>query len=324
MAARRPPVLLGRASERHALDRVLENVRGGQSAVLVLRGEPGVGKTALLHHCARQASGLRVARIAGVESEMELAFAGLHQLCAPMFGRLGALPAPQRAALGVALGLEDGPAPDRFLVALAALSLLSEAASERPLLCLVDDAQWLDAASRQVLGFVARRLLAESVAIVFAVRHPSDKPELAGLPELWLHGLPEPEARALLATVIPGRLDERVRDRLVAETRGNPLAILELPRGLAATQLPGVVGLQADDELPGRIEQSYLRRLEGLGDDARRLLLVAAAEPNDDPLLMWRAGERLGIGPPAAAETEGLLAVGERVAFLHPLVRSAV
>src|SRR3954471_3330132 len=184
MSPRRPPVLLGRAGERQQLDRLLDNVRAGQSAVLVIRGQPGGGKTALLHHCARQASGVRVARIAGVESEMELAFAGLHQLCAPMLGRLDALPAPQRAALCVALGLESGPAPDRFLVALAALSLLSEAATERPLLCLVDDAQWLDAASGQVLGFVARRLLAESVAIVFALRAPADEPDLAGLPEL--------------------------------------------------------------------------------------------------------------------------------------------
>src|SRR4051794_10623340 len=324
MSARRPPVLLGRAGERERLDRLLENVRSGRSEVLVVRGEAGVGKTALMHHCARQASGLRVARIAGVESEMELAFAGLHQLCAPMLGRAGALPAPQRAALGVALGLESGPAPDRFLVALAALSLLSEVATERPLLCLVDDAHWLDAASGQVLGFVARRLLAESVAIVFAVRDPADEPELAGLPELRLRGLPEEDARALLATVIPGRLDERVRDRLGNETRGNPPAILELPRGLAAAQLPGVVALQAADALPGRIEQSFLRRLEALPDEARLLLLVAAAEPVDDPLLVWRTAERLRIGHSASAETEELLSIGERVTFLHPLVRSAV
>src|SRR5215204_130276 len=189
MAGRRPPVLLGRAGERDTLDRLLENVRAGQSGVLVVRGEAGVGKTALLHYCARQAAGFRVARIAGVESEMELPFAGLHQLCAPMLGRLGALPEPQQAALGVALGMSSGAAPDRFLVALAALSLLSEVAAERPLLCLVDDAQWLDAASGQVLGFVARRLLAESVAIVFAVRDPTDDPELAGLPALVLGGL---------------------------------------------------------------------------------------------------------------------------------------
>jgi DNA-binding CsgD family transcriptional regulator len=324
MAARRPPVLLGRPGERQLLDRLLANVRGGQSAVLVVRGEAGVGKTALLHYCARQASGFRVARIAGVESEMELPFAGVHQLCGPMLDRLGALPEPQRVALGVALGLSSGPAPDRFLVSLAALSLLAEVAAERPLLCVVDDAQWLDAASGQVLGFVARRLLAESVAIVFAVRDPTDERELADLPELSLGGLSETDARALLATVIPGRLDARVGDRIVAETRGNPLAILELPRGLEAAQLPGGFGLQDGHPLSGRIEASFLRQLEALTEEARLLLLVAAAEPVGDPLLVWRAAERLEIGPAAAGETEGVLAIGERVAFLHPLVRSAV
>src|SRR5215204_1272312 len=314
MAGRRPPVLLGRAGERDTLDRLLENVRAGQSGVLVVRGEAGVGKTALLHYCARQASGFRVARIAGVESEMELPFAGLHQLCAPMQGRLGALPQPQQAALGVALGLSSGPAPDRFLVALAALSLLSEVAAERPLLCLVDDAQWLDAASRQVFGFVARRSLAESVAIVFAVRDPAHERELVGLRDMALGGLHDEDARALLATVIPGRLDERVRDRLVAETRGHPLAILELPRGLNATQLPGGLGLPEEHVLSGRIEESFLRRLDALPEDARSLLLVAAAEPIGDPLLIWRAAERLEIdvAAAAAAETEGLLAIGER------------
>jgi DNA-binding CsgD family transcriptional regulator len=324
MTARRPPVLLGRADERQALDRLLDDVRDHRSAVLIVRGEAGVGKTALLHYCARRASGFRIARVTGVESEMELPFAGLHQLCMPMLDRLDALPDAQRAALGVALGLAPGAAPDRFLVALAALNLLAEAGSERPLLCFVDDAQWLDAASAQVLGFVARRLLAESVALVFAVREPSDTRELAGLPELTLGPLPDDDARALLATVIPARLDEDVLGRLVAETRGNPLAILELPRALAATQLPATLGLQPAHELPGRIEESFLQRLQGLPDDARLLLLVAAAEPVDDPLLVWRAVERLGIGASTAHETEGLLVVGERVAFLHPLVRSAV
>jgi DNA-binding CsgD family transcriptional regulator len=326
MAAPRSPVFLGRPSERQVLDGLLKNVRGGQSAVLVVRGEAGVGKTALLDHCAREASGFRVARFGGVESEMELPFAGLHQLCAPMLGRLGALPEPQRSALRVALGLSSGPPPGRFLVGLATLSLLAEVAVERPLLCLVDDAQWLDAASGQVLGFVARRLLAESVAIVFAVRNPIDEPELAGLPQLVLGGLADEDARALLATVIPGRLDGRVRDRLLAETRGNPLAILELPSGLSPGQLPGGLGLLEEHPLSGRIEDSFLRRLKGLPQETRLLLLVAAAEPVDDPLLLWRAGERLGIGPTGAAvdETEGLLAVGEHVTFLHPLVRSAV
>ena len=324
MSAHRDPVLLGRAAERRALDRLLEDARDHRSAVLIVRGEAGVGKTALLDRCARQASGFRIARVTGVESEMELPFAGLHQLCAPLLGRLDALPDTQQAALGVALGLAPGAPPDRFLVALAALSLLAEAGAERPLLCLVDDAQWLDAASAQVLGFVARRLLAEAVALVFAVRDPSDTRELAGLPQLDLGPLPDEDARALLATVIPGRVDERVVGRLVAETRGNPLAILELPRALAATQLPAALGLQTATELPGRIEQSFLRRLEALPGDARLLLLVAAAEPIDDPLLVWGAIERLGISQSTADETEGLLMIGERVAFLHPLVRSAV
>src|SRR4051812_12652967 len=279
MTAPRPLVLLGRGTECQVLDRLLGEVDRGRSAVLVVRGEAGVGKTALLHYCARQATGFRVARIVGVESEMELPFAGLHQLCAPMLERLGELPAPQQVALRVALGLDSGDAPDRFLVALAALSLLAEVATERPLLCFVDDAQWLDEASGQVLGFVARRLLAESVAIVLAVRDPVDDPELAGLPDLVLGGLAAADARALLATVIPGRLDARVRDRLVAETRGNPLAILELPRGLSPVQLPGGFGLLEPRALSGRIEESFLRRLHGLPEETRLLLLVAAAEP---------------------------------------------
>ena len=270
MDAQRPQAFRGRTSEREALDRLLENVRSGQSAVLVVRGEAGVGKTALLRYAARQASGFRLAQIAGVESEMELPFAGLHQLCAPMLDQLDALPEPQHRALSVALGLSSGDAPDRFLVGLAVLSLLSEVAVERPLLCLVDDAQWLDGASSQVLGFVARRLLAESVAIVFAVRESSDDRELVGLPELSLGGLEEEDARALLATVIPGRLDERVRDRIVEETRGNPLALLELPRGLSAAQLAGGFGLPDVLPLTGRIEESFLRRLDSLpaGDAA--------------------------------------------------------
>src|SRR4051795_7106595 len=324
MAARRQPVLLGRAGERQALEWLLESGRAGQSAVLVVRGEAGVGKTALLHHCARQASGFRVAQIAGVEAEMELPFAGLHLLCTPMLGRLDALPEPQRDALCVALGLSSGEAPDRFLVALAVLSLLSAVAEERPLLCLVDDAQWLDGASGQVLGFVARRLLAESVGIVFGVRDPIGGRELLGLPELRLAGLPEDDARALLATVIPGRLDERVRDRLIAETRGNPLAILELPRGMRPADLAGGFALPAGS-LTGQIENLFARRAASLAPDSRALLLLAAAEPLGDVTLLWRSAERLGIGPEAAAplEADGLVRFGIRVQFRHPLVRSA-
>jgi DNA-binding CsgD family transcriptional regulator len=326
MAAHRPPVLLGRAGERLLLDRLLETVRGGQSAVLVIRGDAGVGKTALLHYCARQAAGFRVARIAGVESEMELPYAALHQLCAPTLARLDALPEPQQRALSVAFGLSSGDTPDRFLVALAALSLLAEVGSDRPLLCLVDDAQWLDDASGEVLGFVARRLKAESLAIVFAVRQPSEARQLVGLPELPVRGLAKEDARVVLATVVPGLLDERIRDRIVAETHGNPLALLELPQGLTAAELAGGFGLPAAQALSGRIEESFLQRLEALPEDARLLLLVAAAEPVGDALLVWRAVERLGTGVSSttAAETEGLLEIDEQVTFRHPLVRSAV
>ena len=326
MATYRSPRLRGRSGERAVLDHLLENVRGGQSAVLVIRGEPGVGKSALLHYAARQASDFRIAQTAGIESEMELPFAALHQLCAPMLGGLDALPEPQQRALRVAFGLSAGETPDRFLVALAALGLLAEVATEQPLLCLVDDAQWLDGASGQVLGFVARRLLAESVAIVFAIRQLSDQQELAALPELPLRGLPEEDARVVLATVVPGRLDDRVRDRIVAETRGNPLALLELPRGLTPAELAGGFGLPPAQGLSGRIEESFMQRLEGLSEEARLLLLVAAAEPVGDPLLVWRAAERLGVGgsSTAAAETEDFLQIDEQVTFRHPLVRSAV
>ena len=317
---------LGRTSERDVLDQLLADVRGGASGVLVIRGEPGIGKTALLRYAAQQASGFRVALIAGVEAEMELPFAGVHQLCGPMLDRLGALPDPQRAALSVAFGLSPGKPPDRFLVALAALSLLSDVAEKRPLLCFVDDAQWLDAASAQVLGFVARRLLAESVAIVFAVREPSEDRELAGLPELPLAGLADEEAHALLGSVIPGRLDERVRDRIVAETRGNPLALLELPRSMSAAELAGGFALPDAGGLPGRIEEHYRRRIAALPETTQRLMLLAAADPVGDTTLLWRAAQTLGIDPGAAqaASSEQLLEIGAGVRFRHPLVRSAV
>src|SRR6478672_451936 len=268
--------LRDRVSERQRLERLMNDARNGRSAVLVVRGEAGIGKSALLRAVAEQASGFQVAQISGVESEMELPYAGLHQLCAPMLTRLDGLPLPQQGALRVALGMESGDPPDRFLVALGALTLLAEIAEDEPFLCFVDDAQWLDAASRQVLGFVGRRLLAEHVAIVFAVREPSSDTELAGLPELLLGGLDEEEARSLLATVIPGRLDERVRDRIVAETRGNPLALLELPHGLSATQLAGGFGVPELVPLSGRIEESFLRRIEELPHETQLLLLVAA------------------------------------------------
>ena len=289
----------------------------------MVRGEAGVGKTALLDYLAEQATGSRVAYASGVEAEMELAYAGAHQLLTPMLDRLERLPGPQGEALATAFGLSAGPPPDRFLVGLATLSLLADAAAEHPLLCLVDDAQWLDRASAQVLGFVARRLVAESVALVFAARVPSD--ELAGLPELLVEGLPEAEARALLVAALTGPLDAPVRDRLVAETAGNPLALLELPRGLTPAELAGGFALPDAMPLSGRIEESFRRRVEALPGETRSLLLVAAADPVGDPVLVWRAAEQLGIraeaAPPAAAA--GLLEVGTRVLFRHPLVRSA-
>jgi DNA-binding CsgD family transcriptional regulator len=294
---------------------------------LVLRGEAGIGKTALLEYLIGAASDVTVLRAAGVESEMELPYASLHQLCRPLLAqpeRLERLPPPQRRALEIVFGLSRGPPPDRFLVGLGVLSLLSEAAHERALLCIVDDAQWLDRASVLTLPFVARRLLAEPIGIVFATRESHD--ELTHLSELELHGLVNGDARALLQSAVQFSLDGRVRDRIVLETRGNPLALLELPRGLSATELAGGFGLPETHVLTGRIEQSFVSRLEALPEDARRLLLVAASEPVGDPVLLWRAADQLGIDQGAVdhAERAGLFAVGERVIFRHPLVRSAV
>jgi DNA-binding CsgD family transcriptional regulator len=305
------------------LDRLIDAVRAGESRALVVVGEPGVGKTALLEYAAGRASGCRVMRAAGVQSEMELAFAGLQQLCAPMLDHVDRLPVPQRDALRIAFGLSAGLAPDRFLVGLAVLSLLSEAAEERPLVCLVDDEQWIDCASAQVLGFVARRLAAESVGLVFAARVQGAG--LAGLPELAVGGLREAEARALLDSALAGPLDERVRDRLVAETRGNPLALLELPRGLSPAELAGGFGLPAAAPISGRIEEMFRRRVEALPAETRRLLLIAAADPTGDPGLVWRAAGRLGIGAEAAAPAAeaGLVEFGAWMRFRHPLVRSA-
>ncbi len=319
----RGTTLRGRAGECALLDGLVRDIRQGESQSLVLRGEAGIGKTALLEYLVESASDLTVVRAAGVESEMELAFAGLHQLCAPLLDRLQRLPPPQRQALEIVFGVSAGAAPDRFLVGLAVLSLFSEVAEEQPLLCVVDDAQWLDQASALTLAFVARRLLAEPVGIVFAAREPGE--ELQHLPELEVHGLRNGDARALLGSAVRFMLDERVRDRIVAETRGNPLALLELPRGLTATQLAGGFGMLEAHALSGRIEESYIRRVQTLPEETRRLLLVAAAEPIGDPLLLLRASERLGISDSAVdAATEGLLAIGERVTFRHPLVRSAV
>jgi hypothetical protein len=305
------------------LARFIDGVRAGESRVLVVRGEPGVGKTALLDYVAGQASGWRVARATGVQSEMELAFAGLHQLCAPMLDSAERMPTPQREALLTALGIRAGPAPDRFLVALAVLSLLSEVAGDRPLVCIVDDQQWLDSASAQALGFVARRLAADPVGLVFAVREPGD--ELAGLPELTVEGLNHDDAQALLDSVLAGPLDARVRDQLLSETRGNPLALLELPRGLTPGQLAGGFGLPGARPLSGRIEESFRRQIRALPTQTQRLLQLAAADPSGDPVLVRRTAGRLGIPQSAwtPAVDTGLVEFGARVRFWHPLVRSA-
>ena len=289
-------MLVGRREECRQLDELLSGVRRGISRTLVIRGEAGIGKSALLEYLIGRDDRYRVVQAAGVQAEAELAFAGLHQLCTPLLDRLAHIPERQQDAVGTAFGLRVGPPPDPFLFGLAVLSLLAEAAAECPLLCVIDDAQWLDRASAQTLAFVARRLGAESVALVFAIREAADQQSsLAGLPELTLGGLGAGEAREMLAAAIPGPLDERVRDRILAETRGNPLALLELPRGLTYAELAGGFGLPDAQGLSDRIEESFQRRLAPLPADLRQLLLIAAVEPTGDPALIRRAASRLGV-----------------------------
>jgi DNA-binding CsgD family transcriptional regulator len=317
--------MLGRAREREQLDRLIAGARAGTSGALVIRGDAGMGKTALLGHVATQSTGCRVIRATAVESEMELAYAGLHQLCQTLAKGLDALPTPQRDAVVRAFGLREGAVPDRFLVGLGVLSLFAETAEARPLVCLVDDAHWLDQASLQILGFVARRLGAEAVIIVFGVRHGSDVPDLAGLPEMILGPLGVDDARAMLASVMPGRVDEAVRNRIIAEAHGNPLALLELPRAWATAGFAGGYGLPEGGSLSGRIEESFRRRFLSLPDETRRLLLVAAAESAGDPAVVWAAADRLGIraGVDGPAATAGLVEAGI-LRFRHPLVRTVV
>jgi DNA-binding CsgD family transcriptional regulator len=317
-------MLRDRRDESAVIGRLLEDARVGRSGALLVRGEAGIGKTALLENVIASASGLTLLRAAGVESERELAFGALHQLCGPVLDRLDRLPGPQRDALATTFGLSAGAVPDRLLVSLATLSLLSEVAEDRPLLGLIDDAQWLDRASAQALVFVARRLLAESVVMLFVAREPSDA--FTGVPELVVQGLQDADARALLASAIPGRLDERVADQLLSETRGNPLALLELPRELSPAQLAGGFGLPGAVSVPGRIEERFAQRFRALPEDAQRLLVVAGADPTGDPALVWRAAERLSLTSVAleAVEAAGLLEIGARVRFRHPLARSAV
>jgi DNA-binding CsgD family transcriptional regulator len=317
--------LLGRRAETEEIDGLLTEALAGRSRVLVLRGEAGVGKSALLDYAADRLDGFRVAKAVGVESEMELPYSGLHQLCAPMLDRLDALPVPQREALSVVFGLSSGSPPDRFLVGLATLTLVAELAEAQPLLCLVDDAQWLDRASAQVLGFVARRLLAEPIALVCAARTDSGDDVLAGLPELALGGLADSDARALLLDNVRGPLDAAVCEQIVAESHGNPLALLELPRTWDAAGLAGGYALPDGHAVVGKIEQSYARRIDLLPADTRLLVLTAAAEPLGDPMLLRRAATSLGVEIDAAeaAVDAGLLQLGGRVEFAHPLVRSA-
>lgn len=317
--------MCGRTQECAALDRLLTDARSGPSQVLVLRGEAGVGKTALLRYALGKASGLLLARASGVESEMELPFAGLQQFCAPFSKYLDALPGPQREALDIALGTTSGPPPDRFLSGLAVLSLLAAAAEHQPVLCVIDDAQWLDRVSLQTLAFVTRRLGGEPVAVLFAARGESAD-ELTGLPEFTVRGLRAADAGALLDSAIPGLLDARVRDRIVAETQGNPLALLELPRDLTAEELAGGFGWPDSGRLTGRIEQTFLRRVQQLPTQTQTLMLTAATDPLGDVALLARAAEHLGIPMDAIAPAEAadLVELGTRVQFRHPLVRSAI
>ncbi|WP_081290694.1 helix-turn-helix transcriptional regulator [Mycobacterium asiaticum] len=317
--------LLGRRQEQQLLAGLLGGAREGHSGVLVVRGEPGIGKTALIDHLLEQASDFRVIRSSGAESEMELVHAGVQQVCAPLRELLSRLPKPQRLALEVALGVSEGDgAPDRLLVGLALLTLLAEVGASRPTICVVDDAHWVDRASLQAIAFAARRLLADRVVVIFAARTPVA--ELADLPEMVLEGLSDSDARALLAALLPGRISDRMRDSIVAESRGNPLALLELHRSLDPTDLAGGYGLAHGKSIPGRIEHSFIEQFNQLPAPTRMLCLIAAAEPTGQPSWLWSAAARLGIGVEAAApaETAGLLSVDGRILFRHPLVRSAI
>ncbi|MFI2366566.1 AAA family ATPase [Promicromonospora sp. NPDC019610] len=318
-------VLRGRRRETEALDELLREVRAGHSRVLVLRGEAGIGKTALLDHLSARAGSARVVRTVGVEPESEIAYSALQQLCAPLLAYLDRLPAPQRDTLATAFGLSAGRPPEALLVGLAVLGLFAEAAAERPLLCVVDDAQWVDRMSEVILTFVARRLQAESVALVLALRSPGDEQVLPGLPELRLDGLPDADAAALLDTALPGPVDDHVRARILAETRGNPLALLELPRGLTPAELAFGFGPPSPTPVADQVEDGFQRRVAALPPETRTLLLTAAVEPVGDVPLLWRALDRLGVVPDAAAAAEaaGLVRIGARVRFHHPLVRSA-
>jgi AAA ATPase domain len=321
------PQLVGRAAEREEIERLLGSVRSGLSGALVLRGEPGIGKTALLEHAAGLAAEMRVLRLVGIESEMELGYAALHQLLIPLLGHIDVLPVRQRSALGAAFGLEGEATVDRMMVGLATLTLLSASAKPQPLLCVIDDAQWIDRESADILAFVARRLLADRVGMVIAVRDPSAGPAtFDGIAETRVHGLAEAEARQLLAGVAAGPVDDRVGRQVVAETRGNPLALVELGPLLTAAQLAGDTDVPEPLPVGRRLETRFSDQVRSLPGDTRTLLLAAAADPTGDPALLWRVSDALGFARDAAsaAERADLLVLGPPVAFRHPLIRSAV
>jgi DNA-binding CsgD family transcriptional regulator len=319
--------LVGRSRELEALNVLVKRVHSGHSGVLVLRGHAGAGKTALLDALAALAGDCRLERVAGVEAERELPLAGLHLLLSPFLSQMKKLPRPQRNALAAAFGQADGIAPKPFMIGLATLTLLSEQATrQRPVICLIDDAHWLDSATTQTLSFVARRIYAEPVALVFAVRGGSERDNLAGLPELAVNGLSDEDAHALLASVLHSPLDLAVRDRIVAEADGNPRALVELPNACSPTELAYGFGRDGPAQIDNRTEAAFIRRVRRLSSETRRLMLVAAAEPTGDVALLWRAASRLGLTPMAAApaESAGLLTLGSRAQFRHPLLRSAV
>jgi len=321
-----PHSLYGRLRETEVIDRLVRDLRAGHGTALVLYGEAGIGKTALVANALAGIRGVRVLSVGGTEFEAELPFAALHQMCAPLMSRTMNLPAWQRGALETAFGLNLDGAPDRFLINLAMLGLLSDTARERPLLCVVDDAHWLDTASAQSFAFTARRLESERIAFVFILRDPTTVPLLNGLPTLALEGLNARDAEMLLAAELAGSLDDQVKDRIVAEARGNPLALLELPRRSNPAQLAGGYAVPDTEPLGWQLQESFAQRLAQLPEPTRMLVLVAAAEPVGDPLLLRRAVDILGIDPAAAnpAEDAALVDIGTRVRFRHPLVRSVV
>jgi hypothetical protein len=317
-------LVVGRKNECEVLDDFLAAARRGDGGAVVVHGDPGIGKTALLDYAVASAKEFDVFRTLGNEAEMELPYAALHQLCRLGMAEVERLPELQRNALEVVFGRRHGAAPDQVLVGTALVSLFSVLSSKRPLLCVVDDAQWLDTSSAQLVAFAARRISKDAIAFLFGARTLTD--EVRRLPELTLSGLGDQDARTLLATVLPDRLDDRVVDRLVAEARGNPLALLELPQGLTPSQLAGGFGLPVSVTLASAIEESYRRRLAKLPLPCRRLLLVAAADPTGDPGIVWPAADQLGIAKETAEEVEdeGLVDFSQGVVFRHPLVRSAV